>query len=85
MGPKEEKRDGVVKAVRTVCTDYNGIVSHISALAAGCAVKENSQEIAFDGVTIESTKVSFERLIYGAFRVQDAWLLINILSPEFTR
>ena len=58
MGTKGNKLDGVVKAVRTIGTEDNGIVT---LLSASCAVKENNQEIAFDGTTVETTKVSFER------------------------
>ncbi len=56
---KSNKLDGVVRAVRAICAEDNGIVS---LLSAGCAVKENNQKIAFDGATVETAKVSFERL-----------------------
>jgi hypothetical protein len=58
VGTKDNKLDSVVKAVRTICTENNGI---IPLLSASCAVKENNQKIAFDGTTVETTKVSFER------------------------
>jgi hypothetical protein len=58
MGTKGNKLDGVVKAVRTIGAENDGIVP---LLSAGCAVKENNQKITFDGATVETTKVSFER------------------------
>lgn len=58
MRTKANKLDGVVKAVRTICTEDNSIVSPLSA---NRAVKENNQEIAFDRTAVETTKVSFKR------------------------
>ena len=68
MRTKANKLDGVVKAVRTICTEDNSIVSPLSA---NRAVKENNQEIAFDGTTVETTKASFERF------TQTQWAFAN--------
>lgn len=77
MRTKGNKLDGVVKAVRTVCTEDNGIVS---LLSAGCAVKENNQEIAFDAATVETTKISFERFTQSYWTFADH---IHFISDSF--
>jgi hypothetical protein len=55
---ESNKLDGVVRTLSTIRTEGNGIVS---LLSARYAVKEDNQKIAFDGATIETTKVAFER------------------------
>jgi hypothetical protein len=58
VGTKGDEFDGVITAVRTICAEDNGIVP---LLSARCAVKENNKKIAFDGTTVKTTKVPFER------------------------
>jgi len=68
VGTKGNKLDGIVEAVGAIGTEDDGIVPLFSA---SCAIKENYQEIAFDGATVETTKVSFERF------TQSHWAFAN--------